>query len=93
MGWFDTDSYSNMSDFDYTFANTACSYQCSIQDGDTVLEAAQYFSAACVTEWLQRNPSAKATLMLDGDRIDLPVYALRRRNAVVADLPDAPIAA
>ncbi|KAI7868982.1 hypothetical protein BDF14DRAFT_1709220, partial [Spinellus fusiger] len=50
-----------------------------------------YFSAACVAEWLQRSPNAKATLMLDGDRIDLPVYALRRRNAVVADLPDAPI--
>ncbi|KAI8374355.1 uncharacterized protein BYT42DRAFT_576068 [Radiomyces spectabilis] len=69
-------------------------YQCSIQDGDRVLESAvQYLSAACIAQWLQQSPSAKATLTLDGDTIDLPVYALRRRNAVVADLPDAPIMA
>lgn len=27
----------------------------------------------------------------DGNTINLPVYALRRRNAVVAQLPDAPL--
>ncbi|KAI8393747.1 uncharacterized protein BYT42DRAFT_483452, partial [Radiomyces spectabilis] len=47
-------------------------------------------SAACIAGWLQRNPTAKASLTLDGETIDLPVYTLRRRNAVVADLPDAP---
>lgn len=67
-------------------------YRCSIQDGDRVLEeAVQYLSAAYIAQWLQKSPTAKATLvMVDGDTIDVPVYALRRRNAVVADLPDAP---
>lgn len=67
-------------------------YLCSIQDGDRVLEeAVHYLSAACIAQWLQKSPTAKATLVLvDGDTIDVPVYTLRRRNAVVADLPDAP---
>lgn len=69
-------------------------YQYSIQDGDQVLESAvHYLSAACIAQWLQKSPTAKATLIMDdGDKIDVPVYALRRRNAVVADLPDAPSA-
>jgi hypothetical protein len=54
--------------------------------------AVQYLSAACIAQWVQQRPSAKATLTLDGgDTINLPVYALRRRNAVVANLPDAPL--
>ncbi|KAF7720776.1 hypothetical protein EC973_006087, partial [Apophysomyces ossiformis] len=68
-----------MSDFE----SFACPYEYSIQDGDNVLESAvHYLSAACIAEWLQRSPSAKAILTLDGDTINLPVYALRRRNAV-----------
>lgn len=54
--------------------------------------AVQYLSAACIAEWAQRRPSTKATLTLDGgDTVNLPIYALRRRNAVVANLPDAPL--
>ncbi|KAI9314583.1 putative integral membrane protein conserved region-domain-containing protein [Dichotomocladium elegans] len=38
----------------------------SIQDGDQVLEAAvQYLSAACISQWLQKSPSAKATLFMN----------------------------
>lgn len=64
-----------------------------IQDGDQVLESAvDYLSAAaCIARWAKQRPSAQATLTLDGgESIHLPVYALRRRNAVVANLPDAP---
>ncbi|ORY97258.1 hypothetical protein BCR43DRAFT_489482 [Syncephalastrum racemosum] len=66
----------------------------SIQEGDIVLDTAmRCLSAACIAQWLQKSPTAKATLtMNDGDTIDVPVYALRRRNAVVANLPDAPAA-
>lgn len=61
----------------------------SIQTDEDVL---QYLSAACIAQWVQRKPSAKAIMTLDdGNTIDLPVYALRRRNAVVAQLPDAPL--
>jgi hypothetical protein len=64
-----------------------------IQDGDQILESAgQHLSAACIAQWVQRRPSATAVLTLEGgDEIRLPVYALRRRDAVVADLPDAPL--
>ncbi|KAI9493646.1 hypothetical protein BDB00DRAFT_736685, partial [Zychaea mexicana] len=65
----------------------------SIQDsnGTILATASDYLSAASITQWLQQSPHATATLTLDGgDTIDLPVYALRRRNAVVATLPDAP---
>ncbi|KAI7901493.1 uncharacterized protein BX663DRAFT_553282 [Cokeromyces recurvatus] len=51
----------------------------------------QHLSAACIAQWVQQKPNAKATMTLDnGDTVNLPVYALRRRNAVVAQLPDAP---
>lgn len=52
----------------------------------------QYLTAACIEQLVQRKPSASATMTLDdGATINLPVYALRRRNAVVAQLPDAPL--
>ncbi|KAG2194555.1 hypothetical protein INT47_006514 [Mucor saturninus] len=72
-----------------------CSYMRSIQDGDIILEEANsdFLSASSIAEWLQKSPRAKATLtMFDDDTsIELPVYTLRRRNAIVADLPDAPL--
>lgn len=72
-----------------------CSYMRSIQDGDIILEEANsdFLSSSSIAEWLQKSPRAKATLtMFDDDiSIELPVYALRRRNAIVADLPDAPL--
>lgn len=69
-----------------------CRY--SIHDGGQVLVSAttDYLSVACIQQWLQSNPNATATLIWDeGDTIDLPVYALRRRNAVVLTLPEAPL--
>ncbi|KAI9033705.1 hypothetical protein CLU79DRAFT_692071 [Phycomyces nitens] len=83
-----------MDDFEPTLY-TYPTYHYSIHDGDDViLESAEdCLSASCVAEWLGRFPSATATLTLDGDTIDIPVYALRRRNAVVAALPDAPLMA
>ncbi|ORE09565.1 hypothetical protein CU097_003038 [Rhizopus azygosporus] len=58
-----------------------------VSDEQTV----QYLTAACIAHWVKTNPSTKATLTLDsGDTIHLPVYTLRRRNAVVANTPDAP---
>lgn len=63
----------------------------SLQDGDHVLASTvNYLSAACVAQYLQQSPTMKATLTMNGDSIRLPIYALRRRNAVVANLPDAP---
>lgn len=60
-------------------------------DGTVIASATDYVPTTSINEWLQRSPNAKATLTLyDGDTIDLPVYTLRRRNAVVANLPDAP---
>lgn len=65
------------------------SHRFSIQTDQEIL---RYLSAACIAQWVQENPSAKATMTLDdGNTIHLPVYALRRRNAVVAQLPEAPI--
>ncbi|KAI8068901.1 hypothetical protein BDF21DRAFT_345225 [Thamnidium elegans] len=62
------------------------------EDQTSLESAVQYLSAACIAQWVQQRPSAKATLTLDGgDTVNLPVYALRRRNAVVANLPDAPL--
>lgn len=61
-------------------------------DNNSLESAVQYLSAACIAQWVQQRPSAKATLTLDGgDTVNLPVYALRRRNAVVENLPDAPL--
>ncbi|KAI9263783.1 hypothetical protein BY458DRAFT_514383 [Sporodiniella umbellata] len=55
-------------------------------------ESVQYLTAACIAQWAKSSPSTKATLTLDGgDTVDLPVFALRRRNAVVARSPDAPL--
>ncbi|KAI9245341.1 hypothetical protein BDA99DRAFT_528115 [Phascolomyces articulosus] len=65
----------------------------SIQDnnGAILATASEYLSSASIAQWLQQCPTASATLTLEGgDTIDLPVYALRRRNAVVANLPDSP---
>ncbi|KAJ8661993.1 hypothetical protein O0I10_002324 [Lichtheimia ornata] len=60
-------------------------------DGTVIASATDYVPTTSINEWLQRSPNATATLTLfDGDTIDLPVYTLRRRNAVVANLPDAP---
>ena len=62
------------------------------QENTRLESAVQYLSAACIAQWVQQSPSAKATLTLDGgDTVNLPIYALRRRNAVVANLPDAPL--
>lgn len=84
-----------MSDFSEVFVHPTCAYIRSIQDGDTILEEAnsEFLSTSSINEWLQKSPRAKATLtMFDDDTsIELPVYALRRRNAIVADLPDAPL--
>ncbi|KAI7869156.1 hypothetical protein BDF14DRAFT_1785387 [Spinellus fusiger] len=64
----------------------------SIHGGDDVLHSSfEYMSASNIAEWLTQFPNAVATLTLDGDTIDLPVYALRRRNAIVASLPGAPL--
>ncbi|KAI7901831.1 uncharacterized protein BX663DRAFT_512547 [Cokeromyces recurvatus] len=84
-----------MSDFLEVFVHPTCSYIHSIQDGDTVLEEAnsEILSTASINEWLQKSPRARATLVMfdDDTSIELPVYALRRRNAIVAELPDAPL--
>ncbi|CEP09282.1 hypothetical protein [Parasitella parasitica] len=66
----------------------------SIQIDQNDQHTLQYLSAACIAQWAQRKPSAQATMTLDdGNTINLPVFALRRRNAVVAYLPDAPLVA
>ncbi|KAF1797845.1 hypothetical protein V8B55DRAFT_1452060 [Mucor lusitanicus] len=64
----------------------------SIKTDSNDQQTLQYLSAACIAQWVQQKPSAKAIMTMDdGDTINLPVYALRRRNAVVAQLPDAPL--
>jgi hypothetical protein len=69
--------------------NTSYSHRFSIQTDQQILH---YLSAACIAQLAQNKPSAKATMTLDdGHTVNLPVYALRRRNAVVAQLPDAPL--
>ncbi|KAL9546784.1 hypothetical protein MBANPS3_006492 [Mucor bainieri] len=77
------------------FVHPTCSYMRSIQDGDTILEEpnSEFLSTFSINEWLQKSPRAKATLVMfdDDTSIELPVYALRRRNAIVADLPDSPL--
>lgn len=84
-----------MSDFPEVFVHPTCSYTRFIQDGDIILEEAnsEFLTTTSINEWLQKSPRAKATLtMFDDDTsIELPVYTLRRRNAIVADLPDAPL--
>jgi hypothetical protein len=64
---------------------TTCAYFHSIEDGDMLLEEV---SMSSINDWLQKSPSETPTL--DDTSIEIPVYALRRRNAVVADLPNAP---
>ncbi|KAL9548122.1 hypothetical protein PS6_006764 [Mucor atramentarius] len=60
----------------------------SIKTDSNDQQTLQYLSAACIAQWVQQKPSAKAIMTLDdGDTINLPV----RRNAVVAQLPDAPL--
>ncbi|KAI9476015.1 MAG: hypothetical protein EXX96DRAFT_575444 [Benjaminiella poitrasii] len=62
-----------------------------IDQEDNSKSMLQYLSAACIAQWVQQKPNAKATMTLDnGDTVNLPIYALRRRNAVVAQLPEAP---
>ncbi|KAI8996946.1 hypothetical protein BDB01DRAFT_769210 [Pilobolus umbonatus] len=52
----------------------------------------QYLSAASISRWVEQSPSARAIMTLDsGDTVSLPMFALRRRNAVVATQPDAPL--
>lgn len=84
-----------MTDFLDVYIHPTCSYTRSIQDGDTILEEpnSEFLTSSSILEWLQKSPRAKATLtMMDDDTsIELPVYTLRRRNAIVADLPDAPL--
>ncbi|KAI8087954.1 uncharacterized protein B0P05DRAFT_530819 [Gilbertella persicaria] len=68
-------------------SNAYYSHRFSIKTDEQVL---QLLSAACIAEWVQQKPSANAIMTLDdGESIHLPVFALRRRNAVVAPLPDA----
>jgi hypothetical protein len=76
-----------------TFYNHRLSITSENENGSNSLDSAvQYLSAACIAQWVQQRPSAQATLTLDGgDTVNLPVYALRRRNAVVENLPDAPL--
>lgn len=84
-----------MSECNEVFIHPTCAYLRSIQDGDLILEEASsdFLSTTSINEWLQKSPRAKAKLVLfdDEDTIELPMYALRRRNAIVAYLPDAPL--
>jgi hypothetical protein len=84
-----------MSSVPEIFVHPACTYAYSIQEGDTFFEEANphLYSASSINEWLHRSPYAKATMSLyDGDEtIELPMYTLRRRNAIVAELPEAPL--
>ncbi|KAI9478819.1 MAG: hypothetical protein EXX96DRAFT_572386 [Benjaminiella poitrasii] len=84
-----------MTDLLEVFVHPTCSYIHYIQDGDTILEEAssELLSTASINEWLQKSPRAKATLVMfdDDTSIEIPVYTLRRRNAIVAELPDAPL--
>lgn len=77
------------------FVHPTCGYLHSIQDGDMILEetSSDFLSMSCVNDWLQKSPRATATLVMfdDDTSIEIPVYALRRRNAIVENLPDAPI--
>lgn len=76
------------------FVHPTCGYLHSIQDGDIILEEAnsEFMSMSSINEWLQKSPRATATIVMfdDNTSIEIPVYALRRRNAVVANLPEAP---
>ncbi|KAI7855126.1 hypothetical protein BDC45DRAFT_506620 [Circinella umbellata] len=79
---------------DKIFFSSSIDRRYSIQDshGTILATTSEYLTSALIQQWLQQCPTASATLTLDGgDTIDLPVYALRRRNAVVANLPDSPI--
>ncbi|KAI8334112.1 hypothetical protein BD560DRAFT_414679 [Blakeslea trispora] len=82
-----------MSDFPEVFVHPTCAYIRSIQDGDIIFEGnSEFLSTASINEWLQKSPRAKATItMFDDTSIEVPMYTLRRRNAIVADLPDAPL--
>ena len=82
------------SEVDKIFFSSSIDRRYSIQDshGTILATTSEYLTSALIQQWLQQCPTASATLTLDGgDTIDLPVYALRRRNAVVANLPDSPI--
>jgi hypothetical protein len=85
-----------MSDFitSEVFIHPTCPYMHSIQDGDIILEEtnSDFLSCSSIEEWLQKSPHAQVTLTMfdDHSSIELPVYTLRRRNAIVANLPDAP---
>ncbi|KAG2228101.1 hypothetical protein INT45_009147 [Circinella minor] len=82
------------SEVDKIFFASSIDRRYSIQDshGTILASTSEYLTSALIEQWLQHCPTASATLTLDGgDTIDLPVYALRRRNAVVANLPDSPI--
>ena len=82
------------SEMNKSFFSSSIDRRYSIQDshGTVLATASEYLSSASIEQWLQQCPTASATLTLDGgDTIDVPVYALRRRNAVVANLPDSPI--
>lgn len=74
---------------------TTCGYLHTIQDGDIILDgtSSDFLSMTSINDWLQKSPRATATFVMFDDEtsIEIPVYALRRRNAVVADLPDAPM--
>lgn len=66
-------------------------YHYSIEEQDgTVLDMAETLSTMRITEYVRRSPNASVTLCFEGEAITLPLYALRRRNAVVAELPGAP---
>ena len=85
----------NMADYSSSSSIHPCTpvdgYTIHDNNGTLLASATESLSIASVNQWLQHTPHATATLTLyDGDTIDLPVYALRRRNAVVESLPDAP---
>ncbi|KAG0744260.1 hypothetical protein G6F57_000560 [Rhizopus arrhizus] len=82
-----------MCDYPEVYIHPTCAYVHSIQDGETILEqsSGEYLSSSYVAEWLEKSPRARATLTLFDETIELPMYTLRRRNAIVADLPEAPL--
>ncbi|CAO3651686.1 unnamed protein product [Cunninghamella blakesleeana] len=55
----------------------------SLQDGENVLASTvHYLSASSIAQYLQKSPTIRATLTMGSDTVNLPIYALRRRNAI-----------
>ncbi|KAI8979651.1 hypothetical protein BDF20DRAFT_523198 [Mycotypha africana] len=93
--------------FAHPMSSNSYSYLITEEDDVVLEElTSSLLTTSTINEWLQKSPRAKATLVLqpssstqtsnsvqeeDFYTIQVPVYALRRRNAIVADLPDAPL--